>query len=140
MVYYMVLPFVVALIRNKKGEVLIGQTVNSDRKPYPGFWDLPGGKLEEGESVEDCIKREIKEELGFRTVSLKFRGVFHHTGKNVLKNCTNHVPSLGLCYEAKVTGKLVSTEQENVHYVKLSEFKKMKMTPWTKYFLKDFLK
>jgi 8-oxo-dGTP diphosphatase len=140
MVYYMVLPFVVALIRNEKGEVLIGQMTNSRTKPYPGFWDLPGGKLEEGESAEDCIKREVMEELGLRTISLKFRGVFHHNGKNVLKSCTNHIPGLGLCYEAKVIGKIVPTEQENVHYTKLSELKKMKMTPWTKYFLKDFLK
>lgn len=29
-------------------------------------WELPGGKLEFGESPEDCVAREIEEELGFR--------------------------------------------------------------------------
>lgn len=34
------------------------------RAPYQGFWTLPGGRAEPGESAIDCAKREIREELG----------------------------------------------------------------------------
>ncbi len=50
------------IVTNKKGEVLL-----IFRK---GFWDLPKGKLDKGETIEDCAVREVEEETGLRNVEL----------------------------------------------------------------------
>ena len=55
---------VTAAIIRKEGLVLIAQRLPSSRLE-PNKWEFPGGKLESGESPQDCIVREIKEELGF---------------------------------------------------------------------------
>jgi len=50
-----------ALIENKQ-QVLCAQ--RSKEMSLPLKWEFPGGKLENGETLEDCLIREIKEELG----------------------------------------------------------------------------
>jgi 8-oxo-dGTP diphosphatase len=48
----------------KQGSVLVTQ--RSETMPHPLKWEFPGGKVKEGESVEECIRREIWEELGLK--------------------------------------------------------------------------
>lgn len=36
-----------------------------------GFWDMPKGKLDEGESIEECAVREVREETGLRHIQLQ---------------------------------------------------------------------
>lgn len=44
------------------GEVLMAQ--RPEGKPYAGYWEFPGGKVENGESILAALLREFKEELG----------------------------------------------------------------------------
>ena len=51
---------VACILSNEKGEVFSAERAYGDLK---GKWELPGGKIEPGETPEQAIKREIKEEL-----------------------------------------------------------------------------
>lgn len=51
-----------AVTVNPKGEVLIAQRLEGDM--LGGLWEFPGGKQEPGETIQECIARELKEELG----------------------------------------------------------------------------
>ncbi len=57
-------PFIrvaVGVIINPEGQVLLAQ--RPDGKPWSGWWEFPGGKIEEGENVHQALARELKEEL-----------------------------------------------------------------------------
>jgi 8-oxo-dGTP diphosphatase len=49
---------------NDREQVLLLLRDDNPRIPYANMWDLPGGHVEEGESPQECICREMKEELG----------------------------------------------------------------------------
>ncbi len=55
---------VTAAVIRKNGRVLIAQRPFGGR--LGGLWEFPGGKVEPGESLRQCLRREIKEELGIR--------------------------------------------------------------------------
>ncbi|HYC36819.1 MAG TPA: Nudix family hydrolase [Usitatibacter sp.] len=53
---------VAAAVIERAGEFLLAQ--RPDGKPYPGYWEFPGGKIEPGEDARAALVRELREELG----------------------------------------------------------------------------
>jgi 8-oxo-dGTP diphosphatase len=51
-----------AVIERSDGTFLLAQ--RPEGKPYPGYWEFPGGKIEPGEDARGALARELREELG----------------------------------------------------------------------------
>lgn len=56
----------VAVLLRGDGRVLLGQ--RPEGKPWAGWWEFPGGKIEEGESPYHALQRELQEELGTEAI------------------------------------------------------------------------
>lgn len=80
-------PFIdvaVGILLRPDGRILLGQ--RPDDKPWPGWWELPGGKIEAGESVLQALARELDEELGIRVVeSAPWVTYVHEYPKNIVR-------------------------------------------------------
>jgi 8-oxo-dGTP diphosphatase len=51
------------ILKNDKGEFLLVLRDDKQGIPFPNHWDLIGGHIEEGETREEALVREVKEEL-----------------------------------------------------------------------------
>jgi mutator protein MutT len=99
------------LILNEKNELLM-----IFRR---GKWDLPKGKLEEGETIEQCAVREVKEETGIENLELiKFISITHHEyfdqwiKENVVKE------SHWFLMQSSSKGKLIPQTIEDITEIK----------------------
>ncbi|MDP9898571.1 NUDIX domain-containing protein [Variovorax ginsengisoli] len=64
------------LIRAQDDALLL--STRPEGKPYAGYWEFPGGKLEAGETVEAALRRELHEELGITIADAEVWKVTEH--------------------------------------------------------------
>jgi 8-oxo-dGTP diphosphatase len=66
----------VGILMKPNGDVLLGQ--RPEGKPYAGYWEFPGGKVDPGETIFEALQREFVEELGIGILSAEeWCGVEH---------------------------------------------------------------
>lgn len=53
-----------ALLFSKDGKLLMGLKDSTKGGVYPDAWHIPGGGVEEGETLEQALEREVQEEIG----------------------------------------------------------------------------
>ena len=120
-------------IIEKDKKVLLLQRGNN--ASYPDHWQLPEGKIEEGETSDLAIKREIKEEIGIRVISLEFQKVFYSTFE------AKELQYLGIraVYKAKLNSNeiMLSQEHKNYGWYSKKEALKLLLIPGIKEILQD---
>jgi len=67
------------LLVNRKNQVLL---IKRDKPPAQGLWSVPGGKLEAGESLIECCRREMQEETGLEVNVLSIAAVVERRIEN----------------------------------------------------------
>lgn len=95
--YINAIPCSAVIIENEKQEIML---VKRKFDPMKGYWDWPGGFFDAGESLENSVKREIKEELGIKIKLGKIIGVYEDIYK--FQNIVNY--TLCTIVSAKITG------------------------------------
>lgn len=111
---------VTAAIFQQEGKFLICQRSHEDALPL--LWEFPGGKQEPGETLEQCIVRECREELG---VEIRVCGEFGktsypHAGRELV---------FTFFYAEIVAGTLTPTVHEQIRWVSAAELKDFVFCP-----------
>jgi 8-oxo-dGTP pyrophosphatase MutT (NUDIX family) len=80
-----------------------------EKKPSAyGLWNLPAGRVEEGQTIEDTAVREAKEETGYDVELIRELGVFHEDVKVACKHA----------FEAKIIGGELCIPEDEILDVK----------------------
>ena len=113
---------VAIFIKDKK---LLMDQRNKSRKVYAGLLMCPSGHIEEGESLEDALNREMKEELGINVDKSKYLFTVDDTDP-FSKLGFRHNFMLIESYEGNIEK---SREAENLIWMSYNELMKMRLAP-----------
>ena len=110
---------VVAAVICEDKKFLIAQ--RGRRKDYGLLWEFPGGKVEQGETLEEALLREIKEEIDVKIVIEKkiLTVPFADDSLDILLHY----------YLCKKIGEIKLLEHENALWITKSEFLNFNMVP-----------
>ena len=76
--------------------------VERGKNPLKGYWSIPGGLVETGETLDQAVRREVLEETGLRVKPVEMFGIFERVMRDARGRAEYHY--LLLDYVCKVTG------------------------------------
>lgn len=113
----------------KDGKVLLLHRVKKENDIHEGNWIGLGGKIEEGESPEECIIREVREESGLLIQNPKLRGIM--TFPDFKGDCWQ----VFLYSGSKFSGELIDSDEGILKWVPKDDLHKYKMSQGDRIFI-----
>ena len=113
----------------KDGQYLMLHRIKKQADINQGKWIGVGGKVEKGETVEDCARREMLEETGLAAKSLRYRGIVLF--ENSL--CESEEMHLFTCDD--FDGELRDCDEGELKWVDKKEIYKLNLWEGDRYFL-----
>jgi ADP-ribose pyrophosphatase YjhB (NUDIX family) len=104
------------------------------------LWSLPGGAMDLGESIEQTIIREVKEETGFDTKVLRCIGLYTNP-RHIIEFSNGEIrQQFSICFHCKIIGGslAVSSESTQVSFFTSEEIKHMDLHPAQRIRIQDF--
>lgn len=98
------------LIKDKKVVV----TKYKERNKKMGYYDIPGGKIEEGETSEQTAIREMKEETGLKVGNLKYKG-------NMIIEYPNRIFDFDVFITKESEGEPQEFEENTSEWIEINE-------------------
>jgi ADP-ribose pyrophosphatase YjhB (NUDIX family) len=107
-----------------------------------GLWCLPGGKMESGETIEECCQREVIEETGLEVQPRRLIGVYSNRDQLVVYPDGHRIQIVVLSFEAEITGGILGLSDETTEfgYFLLEEIESLSMHGRHKERVEDALK
>lgn len=103
---------VIALICDEEGKILLQKRVDPLNAVVDGKWELPGGVVEFGESPEEAIVRECKEEIG---CTIEIIRLLPHLHSKVWEKTTKEVVQVFVsCFEARIVEGVPTPSESEV--------------------------
>ena len=120
-----IVPAVTAIVINNSNELLMIE--RSDN----GYWAVPGGAQDIGESVIDAVKREVAEETGIVVEVVHLTGIYSDPRHVIAYDNGEVRQEFSLCFRAKpVGGSLrMSAEATKVQWVPPEQLDSLKIHP-----------
>jgi 8-oxo-dGTP diphosphatase len=112
--------FVTAAVITNKDKILITQRSQTDKLSLK--WEFPGGKIEEGETPEACLKREIMEELNLNIQVLEY------VGSTIYKYETGEI-NLIAYKTVIISGEIKMNVHNDARWVTIDELKRYDLAP-----------
>lgn len=118
----------------KDNQVLL---VKRSNPPAQGSWAVPGGKINPGETMQQALVREVKEETGLDISVGEIVHVFDVIRHNNQGELTFHYVIIDFLCEYKKGELIAGDDAQEARWISQLELKEMNINPKTKRLLKD---